>query len=62
MKTIAAMVAKSLVISLARTSARYFGSGHQDIAERLGTLARSTVELPSMIFLATGFCDAKKRY
>jgi hypothetical protein len=44
MKTIAAMVAKSLGNFVSKDFREVFGSGHQDIAERLGTLARSTVE------------------
>ena len=44
MKTIAAMVAKSLGNFVSKDFREAFGSGHQDIAERLGTLARSTVE------------------
>jgi hypothetical protein len=44
MKTIAAMVAKSLSNFLTRDFREIFGSGHDDVAERLGALARSTVE------------------
>ena len=44
MKTIAALVAKSLGNFLSKDFREVFGSGRQDIAERLGTLARSTVE------------------
>jgi hypothetical protein len=44
MKTIAAMVAKSLGNFVGKDFREVFGSGHQDLAERLGTLARGTVE------------------
>src|SRR5450432_2438018 len=44
MKTIAAMVAKSLGNFVSKDFREVFGSGHDDVAERLGALARSTVE------------------
>jgi len=44
MKTVAAMAAKSLSKFLTRDFREIFGSGHDDVGERLGTLARSTVE------------------
>jgi hypothetical protein len=44
MKTITAMAAKALGNFLSKDFRETFGSGHTDIAERLGTLARSTVE------------------
>jgi len=44
MKTVAAMVAKWLSGFLAKDFREIFGSGQDDEAERLGTLARSTVE------------------
>jgi hypothetical protein len=44
MKTITEMVAKALGNFLSKDFREIFGSGHQDIAERLGALARSTVE------------------
>jgi hypothetical protein len=44
MKTITAMVAKSLGKFLANDFRQMFGSAQQDTAERLGSLARSTIE------------------
>ena len=44
MKTITAMVAKSLSKLLAKDFREMFGSAQQDIAERLASLARSTLE------------------
>ena len=44
MKTITAMVAKSLGKFLANDFRQMFGSAQQDSAERLGSLARSTIE------------------
>jgi hypothetical protein len=44
MKTIAAMVAKRLSNFITKDFREIFGSGHDDDAERLGTLARATVE------------------
>jgi len=44
MKTVAAMAAKSLSRFLSKDFREIFGSGHDDVGERLGTLARSTVE------------------
>ncbi len=44
MKTIAAMVAKRLSNFIIKDFRELFGSGHDDDAERLGTLARATIE------------------
>src|SRR5271156_6199069 len=44
MKTVASMVAKRLSHFLTKDFRKIFGSGHDDMAERLGALARSTVE------------------
>jgi hypothetical protein len=44
MKTVSAMAAKWLSKFLTRDFREIFGSGHDDVAERLGALARSTVE------------------
>jgi hypothetical protein len=44
MKTIAAMVAKRLSNFITKDFREIFGSKHDDDAERLGTLARATVE------------------
>lgn len=44
MKTIASMAAKWLCNFLTKDFREIFGSGHDDSAERLGALARSTVE------------------
>jgi hypothetical protein len=44
MKTITSMVAKSLGKFLANDFRQMFGSAQQDTAERLGSLARSTIE------------------
>jgi hypothetical protein len=43
-KTITAMAANKLGKFLARDFRRVFGHAHDDMAERLGTLARSTIE------------------
>ena len=44
MKTITAIAANKLGKFLARDFRRVFGHAHDDMAERLGTLARSTIE------------------
>jgi hypothetical protein len=44
MKTIAAIVAKRLSNFIIKDFRELFGSGHDDDAERLGTLARATIE------------------
>ena len=44
MKTVAALAANKLGHSLTRDFRRIFGSTHDDIAERLGSVARSTIE------------------
>jgi hypothetical protein len=44
MKTVSAMAAKWLSKFLTKDFREIFGSGHDDVAERLGALARSTVE------------------
>ena len=44
MKTITAIVANKLGKFLARDFRQVFGPGHDDVAERLGSLARSTIE------------------
>jgi HD domain len=48
MKTNTAMAASKLGKFLARDFRRIFGSAHDDIAERLGSLARSTIECLAM--------------
>ena len=44
MKTITALAANKLGKFLARDFREVFGPGHDDVAERLGSLARSTIE------------------
>ncbi len=44
MKTITALAANKLGKFLARDFRQVFGPGHDDVAERLGSLARSTIE------------------
>ena len=44
MKTVAALAANKLGHSLTRDFRRIFGSTHDDVAERLGSVARSTIE------------------
>lgn len=44
MKTITALAANKLGKFLAKDFRRIFGSAHDDLAERLGSLARSTIE------------------
>ncbi len=44
MKTVAALAAHKLGNSLTRDFRRIFGSTHDDVAERLGSVARSTIE------------------
>ncbi len=44
MKTITALAAKKLGKFLAKDFRRVFGQAHDDMAERLGSLARSTIE------------------
>ncbi len=44
MKSITALAARNLGNVLARDFRRLFGSAHHDVAERLGGLARSTIE------------------
>ena len=44
MRTITAIVAKDLGKFIAKDFRRLFGSGQQDIAERLNSLAQSTME------------------
>ena len=44
MKTITAIAAKHLGKFLAKDVRQMFGSAHQDRAERLGSLAQSTIE------------------
>ena len=44
MKTVTAMAAKWLSKFLTKDFRDIFGSGHDDVGERLGALARSTVE------------------
>ena len=51
MKTITALAANKLGKFLAKDFRRIFGPAHDDVAERLGSLARSTIE-------CLGRCDA----
>src|SRR5215212_6358687 len=48
MKTTTAMAARKLGKFLAKDFRRIFGSAHDDVAERLGSLARSTIECLAM--------------
>src|SRR3954465_15356655 len=48
MKTTTAIAARKLGNFLTRDFRRIFGSAHDDIAERLGSLARSTIECLAM--------------
>src|SRR5947209_5411967 len=48
MKTTTAIAARKLGLFLSKDFRRIFGSAHDDVAERLGSLARSTIECLGM--------------